>query len=240
MINDVIIDVPSNAKISVTVGMIISLKTKLFLISDTDDIIVPITKPLKTKAEDVFKLVDHVIGDKIVIDEVLAQKKGLVGVRKILSPVSGVLKSINHETGEIVITVEKSTTNEFLSPIEGKISNIDQKNKIISISVSIADQVDVEFVTELIGGEISFVESSISGIDLTNVRDKIVVIEEITPTIASKFEALDALAFIYLNGSHNAKIAHAKVTSNHEFDKLKKTKDKMAVLLPKRKKIVVY
>ncbi len=241
MSQEVIVDLPQNAKVSVTVGTPLGLTSKLYTISDTEDLILPITTELKAKPEDIFQLVNLVIGDLVKKGDVLAQKKGVFGMKKVISPESGKLTAINHVTGEITISVEKSETKSLLAPVEGTVTNIDTTRGAIVISVPSGEEFSVEIISDqAAGGEISYVDVSYITSDLSSVKDKIVVIEEISPAAASKFEVLDAVAFIYLTGSHSSPTPHAKIKNKQDFEKLKGSKKKKAVLLPKQKKIITY
>jgi len=240
MDNMIVIDVPENAKIKVTVGTPLGLTSILYSIEDTVDVVVPICKPLRAKPEEIFQLVTHVIGDTIKQDEVLATKKGVFGVKKVLSPKSGTLRNIDHVSGTITIEVEKTATQSHTAPVEGIVSSLDKTRGIISISVPNGQEYDTELISELAGGEASYVKLSYLATDLSVVKDKVVIIQEITPAAASKFEALDAIAIVYLTGTHSLKTAHAKVKTEKDFEQLVRAGKKKIVLLPKQKKIVAY
>src|SRR3990167_1376266 len=240
MNQDIIINIPQGAKINVSIGTPIGLTTKLYTVSDTEDVLIPITKPLKTKPEEIFQLLNHVIGYSIKLDELLAVKRGVLGTKKVYSPVEGKLKIIDHETGEVVIEVQKTATKDFLSPADGVVTQIDQNRGSLSISISPGDEIEVDFITNLTGGEMSFIELGYMAADLTNIKDKVIINEKIMPATASKFEALDAIAFVYLSGNHSADLPHAKVKDSKEFEKLKNSNKKKAVMLPKIKRIIVY
>lgn len=234
------IDIPDNSKINVDVGTLLSLESILYTASETEDVVVPITSPLNVDSNDIFKHITCLIGSSVKKGDMLASKKGVLSTKKIHSPVEGTVSSINHDTGEMVISVAKSDKISFNSPVEGKVASIDQRGGFVSVSIPTGTEFEVEKVSAVSGGKITSVEVSYLQTDMSQIHKRVVIIPEITPAAASKFEALDAIAIVYHTGSHNSKIPHAKVKQMSDLDKIIKSSQKNLVLLPNIKRIIVY
>lgn len=240
MDRQITINTPLHAKIVVSKGTPIGHNSTLYTISDTEDLVIPISNNLGIRPEEIFKFTTRVIGDKIARNDILAQKKGLLGTKKVLSPVEGILSSISHDNGEITISVEKSASEAFNSPVEGTVVSIDKNRGSLVVTIPAGTEIDAEIISDTAGGKISYIDMNNSSATATQIKNKVIVVENLTPALASKFDALDGLAIVYLNGTHTSELKSAKVKNKAEFDKIATLKKENIVLLPTIKKIIVY
>ena len=95
-------------------------------------------------------------------------------------------------------------------------------------------------MTGVCGGEISYITLDYINVDESVVRDKVIIINTITPASASKFDALGALGLIYMSGTHSADIPYANIKKEEDFKKLEKMLQKKAFFISNKKSIVFY
>lgn len=73
-------------------------------------------------------------GDRVEQGEVVAQKKGALGVggKKVVSPVGGTVFSFNNSTSVLIIrTSEETTTQNLFCPVDGEVSVCDNEKIVI-------------------------------------------------------------------------------------------------------------
>lgn len=237
---DAVINVPDNATIVVKTGTVVGCSSPLYEINKSIPTVVPVSELLHCKPEDIFHVLVHVIGDSVKEHDVIAQKKGVIGKKKVYAPVAGVIDSIDHNNGTITLNTNQKESEVKLAQVEGIIKQIDTVKNTILITIVKGIEFDVNEISGEGGGEISLISHDFETIDISMVHDKIVLIKTIFPALASKFDALGAIGIVYESGNHTADIPYVQLKHLDDFIKLESLKNKKMYFITHKKKILVY
>jgi hypothetical protein len=118
-----------NPKISV--GNIISTGDILAYKNISKEEGIPLAENLGISSLKVLKCLKKGLGDKVEQGETLAEKKKMVGGKKVVSPFSGTITRLEESTGILYICVHSAEISETIkSPVDGKVTFCDN-NKIV-------------------------------------------------------------------------------------------------------------
>src|SRR5436190_26218 len=87
----------------------VDFTTPLLRSSESELVTENVVSHLGIKSSEIFLVSRKIVGDQITEGEVIAEKKSFFRIRKFLSPLSGVIKEINHEDGTVTIETSKKT-----------------------------------------------------------------------------------------------------------------------------------
>ncbi len=90
------------------------------------EIPIPIASELGIQSKDIEKYLSKKPGDSVSAGDILARKKGMFGgtASQVVTKASGIIKAVDHTTGEIILEVENiknKETGDIVSPLEGTI-----------------------------------------------------------------------------------------------------------------------
>ncbi|MCS7093339.1 MAG: hypothetical protein NZL96_02855 [Patescibacteria group bacterium] len=189
--------VTETAELLVKRGDQISFETPIFKSPKKRTITLNIAQQLGIKPEKIFKYLKKFVGEKVNQGDLVAFKKKLFGTKKILSPVTGLIKEIDHNQGVLRIEFSSSEKNVFLAPVKGEIENIERD--FLEVRVSTGQSFPLKEKAITFGGEIFLFRSSIFfELKKESVDGKIIVAEKISAFEQAKLEALGVKGFVTL------------------------------------------
>ncbi|MCS6956434.1 MAG: acetyl-CoA carboxylase biotin carboxyl carrier protein subunit [Patescibacteria group bacterium] len=229
------------AKILVKTGDKIDFNTPLFNINLKKEFIINIAEKLSIRPEKIFSYLKKLVAEKIKKDEVLAEKKSLLSSIIVKSPVSGIIKEINHNHGTIVIEITSEEKNQFLSPFKGIIEEI--KNDFLKIKLNKAHSFDLKEKSKIdFGGEIFLFKSSdFFNIKTDDIENKIIVVEKLSSFEQIKLEALGAKGFITIETlPEKTEIPSFRLKNIEDIKKIFKEKFMYCTIINNSDKIYFY
>lgn len=240
---------PNNAIVKVKQGDQVTFGDRLYqIINKKDEIKLNIAKNLHIQPQHIFRYLQKMIGEEIKKGETIAKKKGVLATKKLVSQYEGLLKEIDHQTGEITLSV---------SPSENQIDNtqakiVDSNFKGILASVG-KEEISIEVVGE--GKKIDLKEINRDGageifhfkdagfyftIGEDQIREKIIAIEELKSHIEAKCEALGGGGFIFLKGEVSTELPAAKIKNIDDYHHLVTSGKKYIIFSKKERVAIIY
>lgn len=200
-----------------------------------------IAKILKIPPQKIFQVMKKNLGDFIKKGEIIAEKRGFFS-KRITAKEEGIIKEINHQTGEIILEVFSQKNEKIPSFFSGTIIEIDKD--FFTLQIKSQMMFSAEKISKDAGGEMFFLDEKENFFDLTEekVTKKIVFCQKISPHVVAKCEALGAAGFVFSLEKIKTEIPFAVVKNISFWEKIKKIKEeKLLVLFSKlEKKIVLY
>lgn len=162
-----------------------------------EKIIINVAEKLKIKPKNIFNFLKKFVGDSVKKDELLAFKKDFFSIKKILSPVDGLIKEINHEEGTIIIEIKKDRKKLIYADFEGEVETI--KNNFLELKVKkiISDTIKKTAYSQ--GGKCLYLVDDlkqITNLTINEIENKIIILNEINDVLLSKLETLGAKILI--------------------------------------------
>ncbi|OGK19049.1 hypothetical protein A2866_00390 [Candidatus Roizmanbacteria bacterium RIFCSPHIGHO2_01_FULL_39_8] len=173
---------------------------------------IAVSTELGIKPDAIFRYLKKFVGDQINKGDVLAEKKVLLGYRKITSEFSGTIKEINHYQGEIVLSITEDTKEKALSYFRGEVEEVTRHH--IKLSVKSAKEYELKRASANFGGEAVYVKNQSTNLNAENTADKILVIESLSSYMASKAEALGIKGMITFKDFQEKPAIHLALLKN--------------------------
>lgn len=192
------LNIPKDAKIIAEEGEKINIGDELYHIEKKKEIKINIAQVLNIKPELIFQHLAKLIGEEVKKNEILAFKKGFLSTEKIYSDYQGVLKEINHNSGEItILMIDKNSKRIVKSYFKAVINKI--ANNCLIIEITDAHKINFDQIPTEGGGELFYFLNNNSYFNIfeDNIKNRVVLIEELTPRVKIKCEALEAGGFIF-------------------------------------------
>jgi hypothetical protein len=189
---DIKIPLPKQGKILVKEDQKINFNQPIFEASTERNIEVDIASSLKIHPSKIFTYLKKFIEDEVKENDVLAERKTFFGTKKAVSPQSGKIKEINHETGIVIISalIDKKTIYSYFS---GKVKTIEKNTMIVSLTN--AKEYPIKNASDDFGGECFFFLADVP-IDAELIENKILVTKSINSLDQTKIEALGAKGIV--------------------------------------------
>ncbi len=211
------ISFPSNVKFLVKANQDIDLQTPLYEEKQKKTITINLAKKLKIKPEKIFDYLNFFVGDEIKKNDIIASKKDLFQTKTCLSEFNGLIKEINHHTGEIILTSQSDQSMKNKSSFKGKIINIEKNNLIINLPKGHQFQIKKTNFEFFGGKSLYLLEKHLENLTRDQIEQNIMIIEIPTSYLQIKAEALGGKGFITLKSLPE--------TTNAPFALLKKRDD---------------
>jgi hypothetical protein len=228
---------PKRAKILVKEEEKIEFNQPIFQINSEKEIIVDVNDQLKIAPNKIFNYLKKFIGDEIKKNEVLAEKKGFFGTKKILSPAEGTIKEINHETGTVTITtlLYKKIVKSYF---KGKVKGISKDELTVSIAPAIS--FPIKNASGDFGGLCFYLKPN-QQIDAELVEKKIIITSLINTIDQIKLEALGAAGIVTIKPLPNQpKIPFCYLKNISDFEKILKANFSACTISKNQGKIIFY
>ncbi|MEI6327536.1 MAG: hypothetical protein WCO78_05485 [Candidatus Roizmanbacteria bacterium] len=159
---------------------------------------VPLAHILGFSPKNIFRYIKKSVGEMIRKGDVVAENKTIFSSKKFTAEADGIITHIDHTVGEITFeqVLPDMSSSAMMALFEGTIGEI--KKGIINVKVSKALEVKInESVSPRFGGRCLVTNSAQAMVlGLPDIGGNVVIARDFTDYSISKFEALQAQAFI--------------------------------------------
>lgn len=188
---------PRDVTLMIQEGQDVDLMTPYYKKNTSEPVKIPVATLLKFPPEKIFMSLHKLVGEEIKKGDVIADYKGIFGIREYLSEYSGVISEINHHDGSITIDVQSKETNTVSCPFHGKIDEITPDSVVLNVKEG--KSYSIEQVSHIIGGNVFYyTDQTKSKVSEEAVEHTVVVAKTIPAYDQVKMEALGARSFITL------------------------------------------
>src|SRR4030067_2834753 len=117
----------NSGKILVDVGDEIEKGGAVSIIGEeSNEVEINLSEILKVKTVDIFKFLKKRPTEKVSEGELLAEKKSLVTLLSVRSPISGKIKEVDLKKGTVTIIKEGKQTIKVTVPVKGRVKSIEK------------------------------------------------------------------------------------------------------------------
>ncbi len=213
------IEIPEDSRCLLKLGQKVALGAPYLENKINLDKTISISKELNIKPKKIFQFLKKFVGDKVKKDEVLAIKKNFFGEKKFLSPFDGIIKEIDHEGGDIVLTINEKNKKTYPAYFKGEV--VDLKKDFFSLDIGRGEEFPIKKIKNNFGGEVFlWEEKKIHQLTEENINGKIIVANSISELIIAKIEALGA-AGVVTNDKIKTEILSAQLKNQFDLEKLR-------------------
>lgn len=213
------VTIPSEVKCLINPGQNVDFTTPFLENKFVSEITIPVAKKLNIPSDKIFNFLKKFVGDTVEKGDVLAEKKGLITNSKVLSGTKGVLKEINHNTGDLIISSLTSKSGFISSFFKGEATEIVDHQ--LKLKVKDSHEFNLKQSNSEFGGEAFYLKDTSKPIFAPQMLNKIMICETITPYLLIKTEALGIKGFITLKSiSQDSNLAKAQIKNIDDFNKI--------------------
>lgn len=170
-------------------GQSVDFDTPLIKSETTESFRVNVSEELGIPNEKIFMYTSKIVGDVVVANEIIAERKTTFGTKKIASPKAGIIKQIDHETGTLVVEAVSEKSNTVLAHFKGTVKEL--KGMMVTLEVSSSENYSLKDVVADFGGEILYREKQrLTDLSEDNLQNKVVITESIRPAEAVRLDVL--------------------------------------------------
>ncbi|MBI4100401.1 hypothetical protein HY439_01540 [Candidatus Microgenomates bacterium] len=187
---------PQKGKILVSEGQKVSRGDSLAEIENKlDEVYLNLAKASGLRPNKVITVLVKKIGDEVIEGEIIARKKGLLGEKKIKSPISGTLEKLEEDTGVLTVGIKGEKTI-LKAPAAGKIVEIKNDEIVIDCAGTVIPAEKGGGI-EVTGELVSLKNPTVGLYDLTSeLEEKIVAAEIWTKEALIKAKSLQIKAIL--------------------------------------------
>ena len=234
--------IPNEASVLVKAGDKVDLETKILTIAKKSLIRINVAKKLNITPEKIFQSLKKFVDDEIKKGDKLAYKKTLFSNKYVFSDYNGILKEINHQTGEVILEVDDQKNQikkDFFSPLTGEVVAI-EKN-IIKIKIKKGETIELkQKASEIFGAKIFILENT-EQLTANNIEKKLIIAEEINNLSQAKCEALGAFGFLTIKKLPNpTDLFNFQFKNLDDWNKIKKTNFTYCFIEKNSSKMIFY
>jgi hypothetical protein len=237
---NVSLKIPENAACALTEKDHVDFDSILFIKNITQHEIINVAKTLSIKPNEIYKFINHVIGDKINIGDLIAQKSNIFSTKKVFSDYSGKVIDIDHKAGNITLSTTKEKGYKIKSFFKGKIKTVEQS--FIIADIDIINDYAIEKSNSDGGGEIYVINNNDNffNVNENQVKNKIIFIENMNINILVKIAALGATGAVCNNFDNDDSIPIWKPKDATLFNKIPKINCKYVIISSSDSKLYLY
>ncbi len=180
---------------------------------------IPVAKKLGVAPKHIFRYLKKFIGEKISRGEVLAIKKGFLADSKVICDEEGTIKEIDHDKGTVTLSVPQEENDIVNAFFKGEILEI--KKDAVLLKVKKGRSFPLKNATDNFGGEIFYLSGEKSSLSESQIKNKIILAENVNSYLQAKIETLGATGFVLLNKLIEASNLHvAQIKNINDFKKI--------------------
>lgn len=184
-----------NITLLIQEGQKVDTTTPYYEKNSTDHVKIPLATILRFPPDKIFMALHKLVGETVHKGDVLADYKGLFGIREYISEHTGTISEINHTDGSITINVHSEERNTIYCSFIGEVDEI--TSDIISLKVKEAKEYPIEETSHHFGGQTFYYnDSTKSMVTEDKVEHAVIIAENIPPYDQVKIEALGGRAFV--------------------------------------------
>ncbi|MFS8159728.1 MAG: hypothetical protein ACMG6E_05855 [Candidatus Roizmanbacteria bacterium] len=224
---------PETATLLVKEGDQLAYGKAFYTLAEVEHHVINISSDLSIKPADIFGYLTVLIGTVVKKGTVLAKKKGLVGSKKVTSPVDGTVLNIEHQTGTLIIEAQSGQTQPISSFCQGIVKQISPENHTVSVEIQAQKEFNGKLISGQAGGTVYPQQEEI-------IADSLVIIKDLDSTTIAKCEALGANGFVCLTYADKPSIPFFQIIDENSFTSLSTCTYKYGIFSQYDKKLVLY
>ncbi|OGK23811.1 hypothetical protein A2954_02980 [Candidatus Roizmanbacteria bacterium RIFCSPLOWO2_01_FULL_37_12] len=210
------VTIPEDTKCLLKLGQIVDFNSPFLENKIISDISIPVANKLHIPSDKIFNYLKKFVGDAIDSGEVFAEKKSVINNYKVVSDSKGIIKEINHQTGEVTISTSISRSGYIKSYFKGEV--VELEKKYLKVKTAEIREFNLKQATSDFGGETIYLKDSTKPIFATQSSNKIMVTESVTSYLQAKAEALGIKGFVTLkNPPQVSNLANALIKIIDDF-----------------------
>lgn len=156
---------------------------------------IPLSKILSVKPGQILSFLTKKIGTNVKKGDILAKKSSIFKTLRIISPMSGLLDSIDLKDGSLFLVTQGNEESFEFSPVNGVIEAVSEDDITISFDGKIIEGVNGK--GDQVAGSTLFFEKTLDMFNFAaEVIDKIVIASKVTDGARAKLSALGAKAIV--------------------------------------------
>lgn len=232
------VKIPDSGKLLIETGQSVDFSTPLFKSKKTNLIAIPLANILDFSPENISDHLKKTVGESVVVDELLAENKKFLSSKKYFSQIDGLIKDVNHETGEVVI--EKQYEKEFETKCFFKGEVVSINDGFIEIKVQKGEEIEIEKSLDYMGGEVFYHETGLQ-IREDDVYEKFIFTNSLDKIDYPKAEVLGAKGVIRNNSTGQSnQLIEIIINPEKKFKVLKENNYPYFIVSPKGNTLFFY
>jgi len=179
-----------------------------------------ISKDLGIKADKIFQVLKKLVGDTVKKNELIALKKDLFGEKKLLSPVDGTVKEIDHEQGKIILTIDEKEKKTYSAFFKGEVVSL--KKNLLQINIGKGEEFPIIKISNSFGGGAYYLDkNNFFSFTSNDIKKRVIISESVNSLIRSKIEALGGIGIVTITKKDEmVGLPTAQVISQDDFKKI--------------------
>lgn len=229
------IEIPDAVKCLLKAGQDADFESPLFERRTEATAVVNVAKRLNIESSKIFHHLKKLVGEEVKKGETIAAKKSFFSESSIQSEVDGVVKEINHNTGEVVMTTTGHDKKIQKSYFVGRVKKIEDKK--IKLEVKGGEEYALKSASSDFGGPAYFLKEDFS----EEVEGKVVIAKEMSAFMETKAEALGVAGLVTLAKlEETADVESAQIKNIDDIKMIQKSSFPYCLIDKKNSKIILY
>ncbi|HLD27209.1 MAG TPA: hypothetical protein VJB63_04630 [Patescibacteria group bacterium] len=230
---------PKNAELLAEKGKKITYHDPLYRMHNGSDHIIDIGQKLSISPKHIFNYMIKMVGEKVRKNEIIAHRKNTFSVKNVHADTDGVIQKIDHLSGHITIHIDKDENHIVQSFFTGTIQ--EKENNTLTIYLEKGQRIELVDITHDSGGKIFYFtdESLYFNINEEGIKNRIVIIEYLSPHIQIKCEALGARGFGYVEKKGQIVLPHM-VFKKDDYIKMLQSRQTFIICSAFEKSAILY
>lgn len=199
-----------------------------------------LSRELGIAPDKIFMHLSKVVGDQITIGDIIAEKKSVLGTKRVTSGHEGILKEIDHQEGFVLIESQIETTDQKNAYFVGQVQDI--KGNLVTLKVKTSKSFDLKDVTQDFGGEVMFCsEQTLSSLKENDVQHKVIFTEYIKASEAIRLDVLGVYGIITKNNIIEKEgVNSAQIKNVSDWEEIKNLKYSHCLIDKKNNTMYLY
>ena len=211
------IPIPEDVKYLIQTGQTVNFDTQLIEIKERVDIAIHISQKLNIPSDKIFMYLKKFVGDDVNKGDILAEKKGFMTKQAVISEDEGIIKEVNHDSGEIVISATKGRENQIKAFFKGEV--LDLKKNSLKLKVHDGHAFTLKQASADFGGELHYLGDD-SDLVSQEIAEKVLLAENINPYIKVKTEALGIRGYISFQAPPDTQLPYCQIKNIEDQKKI--------------------
>ncbi|KKP66601.1 MAG: hypothetical protein UR68_C0029G0006 [Candidatus Roizmanbacteria bacterium GW2011_GWA2_35_19] len=186
---------PKSSKCLVHEGDKVDFNTPFIEGKSESQIKINVSQKLGIEPDTIFRYLKKLVGEEVEKGQTLALKKGFLGNTKIVSEFSGIIREVDHNSGEMVMTAYKGQSNSINCYFKGKVKKIEEHE--VRLEVEKTEPFSLKSGHLEFGGESYFFKEDENSL-IGSLDNKILIGNSIPSFYQIKAEALGVSGFLTL------------------------------------------
>jgi len=189
------ITLPEGGELLIAPGDRVDFTTEIYKEIAKSSVKIPLSRMFNADGKKVFQALRKFTGDSVHRGELMAEFKSIFSTKRYFSEYDGTVTLIDHKEG--TVTLEANTDENLIdfSPFKGEITSIEGTRVTFAVSDFLTFPLGRPG-TDLYGGPFYLLTPDSPLISEDEIKDRIVIAEEIKSHDMPKLEALGAIGFV--------------------------------------------